>query len=159
MTKNTKTFYGKIILFRAECPECGHMAIVDSGKSTCCGAKIAKVAVDKVERVTRGSSERKQLPQSKKDWILKHQQNKCCYCDCDLEDTWYISRRMKFPRKVKTEFDHVMPHSYASNGDITNFVACCNICNTIKRDFMLDTVENIRSHIARRKPQLGYEML
>jgi 5-methylcytosine-specific restriction endonuclease McrA len=159
MHKNVKAHYGKVTLIRTECPECQEMSIVIDGKTVCCGVPPEVEKPHLHERMTRGRLLRSQLTPSQKADILEKQENRCIYCDCDLANTWYISDRMKLPRKATTQFDHIIPHSFAPIGDVSNFAAACNICNLIKHSRIFESIERIRMFVMARRRKLGYKFL
>ena len=159
LRKHVKAHYGKVTLIRTECAECLEVSIVIDGKTVCCGADPVSEKPNAHERMTRGSTRRFHLTQEQKAEILEAQERKCKYCDCDLDAAWYISKNMKFPKKVKIEFDHVIPHAYAPIHDVSNFVASCDVCNRFKYSHMFEDLERIKAHIRARKWKLGYKYM
>jgi 5-methylcytosine-specific restriction endonuclease McrA len=157
MSQVVKSYYGKVVMPRAKCSECHAMSFVEDGMSVCCGADVDTDVVGSKKQMTQGRPHRRHLPGRIKQTILEAQEGKCFYCQCDLSSTWYISPRMKTPRRVRTEFDHLLPFAFCNDQNTSNFVAACNVCNRIKYDRVFDSVEKLVSYIEFKRGRLGYQ--
>lgn len=157
--KTMKAVYGKVALTRAYCVKCQCYAFVLDGKLACCNTPITKPETDIVKKMLQGSLRRELLSPNEKRKLLEMQKHKCFYCDCDLNSSWYMGGRMKVPRKITIQYDHVVPWVFSNNDDLDNFVAACNVCNMIKKDRIFPTIDKLREWILWKREDMNYEIL
>lgn len=138
--------YGNNVMQRVYCSECKCWALVLDHRKQCCDgwynveSKITRVVVQpKHQRVL--------LPLYKKQAILNHQNNRCCYCGHQLG--YYYVRHGKVIKST-THFDHLIPFAYSQNNNKENFVASCNVCNSIKSSKMFDNIAELTQYIKSR---------
>jgi 5-methylcytosine-specific restriction endonuclease McrA len=152
-----KSIYGNTVLLKALCPICKEYNIVIDGVLTCCKTKLETKRVHSfTKRETNPRQQRKNLPVSEKQRILKEQNYSCIYCTEKFGS--YVARIDKVI-KVRAHFDHVIPYSFAQNNHKNNFVAACSICNGIKHDFVFETLEEARKYIMEIRDKKRYTSL
>lgn len=64
------------------------------------------------------------ISDSQKQLIYNHQNNKCFYCGCDMEQN--------------PNADHFIPYNYIFDSQIWNIVGACTSCNSKKSNFLVD---------------------
>ncbi len=136
--------YGNIAVHRKFCESCQSVTFVVQGKTVCCNR-------DTVVHPTRykreSEPEAKRRHPSVRDRLAKlaEQDNCCLYCTRPF-DSWIKNHKNKLVKLVPV-WDHFVPYSYSQNNHTGNFVAACQICNAIKRDYCFQTVEDARVYI------------
>ena len=151
--------YGHVILLRSKCPKCKSMAIILDEKYQCCDTLIGEFDKEKTKRMIEGKNKRNNLSIGEKKEILELQNNECAYCNCDLENSWYIKKNMEQPRPIKIHFDHVIPWSYSRETTKYGMVATCNICNLLKSNKMFDDELELINFIRENRIKKGIEVM
>lgn len=141
--KECVALYGNVAIMRAYCPECHGIALVVQGDMACCGGPPGGIP-DEFVRVSEPPLVRKLPPPSQRKHILAEQQGRCFWCDFPF-GSW---RRYKGKlRRLKIEWDHMLPWSHSRDNSVDNFVASCHLCNGIKSNLVFATVEEVRQHV------------
>lgn len=81
--------------------------------------------------------------------ILALQKNCCIYCNEKFKITKYI-RNGKI-KVLKLVWDHFIPFAYSANNYPHNFVAACNVCNSLKSSKMFETLDDAKQYILEKR--------
>jgi 5-methylcytosine-specific restriction endonuclease McrA len=157
--RNTKVhiaMYGKIPLNRAFCRTCRRFAFVLEGRIQCCNAQVEAGEASSVRRMSDVPSGRKIPRREDAKMILEEQEGRCLYCSRKFGS--YVKRRNRVIR-LKLNWDHVIPYVYSLDNRARNFVAACHICNSIKRDKIFQTVDEVKIYVQEKIKAKGYEDL
>jgi 5-methylcytosine-specific restriction endonuclease McrA len=155
MQKIIKSIYGNIALYKMFCLDCKDYAFIIDEKFTCCGKHIPKVEKEIIKREVEPINRRKnKFSLELKKIILEEQKYCCLYCERPLGS--YVKKHGKII-KLFTRFDHYIPFSYSQNNFKYNFVAACQICNSIKSDLYFPTLEEARVYILNKQKNTRYE--
>jgi hypothetical protein len=92
----------------------------------------------------KDSKTRRKCPTDRKRWLLNHQRFVCAYCAIPFGSVVLRRGRLSL---TSVHFDHFVPHAYLNNNPVGNWVAACNVCNSIKSSLMFDSVEQAAYHI------------
>ena len=128
---------------RVYCEECQGFSFVREGKSVCCGSGISTLFVKSVRMTSPGSKRKKAKKKDKKD-ILYVQNNRCLYCEMEFGSSYFYKGKRQNRR---VNWDHLVPFSYSQNNYSYNYVAACNLCNSIKSNLVFQTVDEARVYI------------
>jgi hypothetical protein len=135
--------YGGTAMPKAWCPECDVMAFVLDGALACCGKPSSDVP-ERLKVEVPGVGVRRRPSRGYRRQQLERQGNRCLYCDGEFGAcVFHRGNRVR----LRTEWDHFVPFSYAQANPDENFVAACHICNGIKSDLIFQTVDEARVHI------------
>jgi 5-methylcytosine-specific restriction endonuclease McrA len=99
-----------------------------------------------------GENKRRTPPLKKRREVIERQGNKCFYCGEPFGE-YYI--RNGVAKKLTIHFDHFVPFAFSGNNDNENFVASCNICNSIKSDKVFETEEDARCYVEHARKRKG----
>ena len=148
-----KAIYGKTALLRGKCPECKEEAFVIDNEYQCCGLTATIPSHIGIQKITQGKIRTKTRILSPKTRIkiLKEQSHRCFYCRCDLENSWYITRKAKRPKKIKIHFDHVVPWTYSEDDSVVNMVATCNLCNSYKGTRVFNSLKQLKEYLKKTR--------
>jgi len=144
--KTIISLYGKVALIKKFCEVCKVYAFVIDGVFRCCGKKDKVDYIEncnkKYKRESLGTGVRGYVRKQERDAILKYQNNKCVYCECDL-------------RKTSIHFDHFVPFSFTYTGHVDgDLVASCSDCNRIKNNNMFFTPLGAAAYVKKRSAAL-----
>ena len=150
-----KAQYGKVKLLRARCEECDQIALIIDGRFTCCDNKPPKFTEEIEKRMIPGVNKRERILDRTKKEILLKQDYKCIYCNCNLDNAWFISNKIDFPRKIRIHFDHFIPWNYTRSSYKDELFASCHICNGIKSNKHFKDIEEAKEYILDRRDTKG----
>lgn len=156
-----KSLYGSINLTGGYCKKCEGTSIIIDEKFLCCNSFIINENFkrEKTKRMVTGEAKRSYLSPKEKEEILELQENKCFYCECDLNNSWYISNRTKNPKPIKIHFDHIIPWTYSRETIKHGMVATCHICNLIKSSKHFGNEIEAREYIKNKKRNKGIQII
>ena len=154
--------YGSIAIERGICPGCEESALILQGKVACgCDlpADRTVAAAIQYERMIESGYKRVLPPKWVRDALLEDQQNRCFYCGSCFGDVAINEARRTGPKEkiLKVEWDHVEPFNWTGNNHHLNFVASCQVCNSIKRGLYFATKEDARAYVWRRRQKKGWQ--
>lgn len=161
MPQNTRTddsegylaVFGNIVIPRAFCSVCRRESLVQDGKMLCCG-KVAGNISDRFKvEVEKAFEKRRQLTKAKKKDILNEQNFSCFYCRRRFGS---LAKRGKKLIRLRINWDHIVPYSYSFNNSAENFVAACHICNSLKSDYVFNSLEEAQVFLELRRAEKGY---
>lgn len=144
--------FGRISIERGYCKYCKSEAFIKDGCLLCCGA-IAPKKPTKYKRVSDTSQRRKKPSPEAQQRILLEQLFKCFYCD---KPFGALQARGRESFLLEVTWDHRLPYVLFNNSDDDNFVAACQICNSLKRDIVFSTVEDARFYLAHQRLKKGF---
>lgn len=147
--------YGNNIIPRAYCPKCQLWSMIIDGMRQCCDEVFEDYGT-RIKVVVPARKKRLQLRRKQKNEILEIQHGRCFYCNNELG--YYYERNFKV-FKSTTHFDHILPFCYSYNNNQRNFVASCNLCNSIKGSKMFKNIKELRNHINERRIKKGIEII
>jgi 5-methylcytosine-specific restriction endonuclease McrA len=151
--KKHLAIYGSIKLQRMYCKKCKDMALVVDNKLLCCNSDVGNKLQKGIEIIVNGE-QRKRPGLAEQEKILKIQNNKCLYCNKPF-GTMYVREGKNYVRYTQIHYDHLIPYSYCKQNK-NNFVAACNICNSIKYNKMFNTVEEAFYYVEYNRKKKGY---
>lgn len=145
--------YGQVRLRREYCGQCDCLAFVVDGCFTCCGIAANGPDPIKERRISDCALGRRGPSNKWRQMILQKQEYRCFYCDGQ-----FGSRIWRWTRivRVKLVWDHVNPYVFSLDNRDQNFVAACQTCNGIKRDYVFDSYEAAKTFILARRKEKGY---
>lgn len=150
--ENYVAFYGNVKIEKAWCRDCDGYAFVVDELLVCCGVRVTGLPTY-TKREAEPDTRRQNLPDSVKRDKLDEQHHRCFYCDRSFG--LIVHRRGKSMR-LRVHYDHMVPYSYSYNSDGDNFVAACHVCNTLKHDFVFNTLEEAQLFLFNRWREKGY---
>jgi len=143
--KTSISLYGNVKMLRGRCPECGHVALVIKGHTACCGSRLEEVP-NQWQRMSQPMHYRRGPGREEAQRILAEQGNQCLYCDRMFGSFVHYKGRV---RKLRLNWDHMMPWSHTMNNHEENFAAACHLCNAIKSNLIFADVEEVRVYVWR----------
>lgn len=146
--KNSVALFGNVALKRAYCTACKTNSLIVASKYTCCGKHCGAKPTIK-QRISEPKWRRKKPSLAVQHKILELQNNRCIYCGSSFRITKYIKDDKI--RIMKLVWDHFIPYAYSANNYHHNFVAACNVCNSIKASKMFETLDEAREYIAEKR--------
>lgn len=87
----------------------------------------------------------------KRTQLLK-QGHRCFYCGTKFGE-WFM-RKTKLCR-ITPVWDHVLPFIYSFNNNSENFVAACQLCNSIKGPKVFDSITEAKEYVIKRRAEKG----
>ena len=142
-------YYGNVRMEKVFCNECNAYSFVLNGETICCDSPVEKVESRPFKVVIAPEVKRKTPSQYEKANILESQGGKCFYCDLPFGSVVWDNNKKK-ARILKINWDHFTPFAYSLNNKSSNFVASCNICNSLKSAKVFDTVEEAKLYMKKR---------
>jgi len=140
------SIYGSVSFGKRYCPKCKRHAFVIDGILQCCERRVSEIdrndVIVKVE--SPGGMKRRHLTMKKKIVILKSQRWKCIYCECELTED-------------SARFDHFVPFHFLQTNPVSNFVAACEICNTLKADMMFENINDASKYLKKKRNDKGIQ--
>lgn len=153
--------YGSTEIVKIRCFICDYRAFLVSGRKACCGAiptqdEMRQFISQRVILKKEGDTvfRRKPGPTRKKK-ILEEQDGRCFWCELTIGYTYAREGRVY---KTKLAWDHVLPYSFGANNHDENFVASCNLCNSIKSNLIFENKELLIKHLEMAKASKGIEI-
>jgi len=144
--------FGRIKLERGWCKYCESEAFIKDGCLTCCGA-IADAKPKVYKRESDTSQRRKKPSPEARERILGEQFYNCFYCGRPFGA---LQKRGKEEFILEITWDHRLPYVIFRDSDPDNFVAACQICNSLKHDIVFETVEDARFYLAHQRRKKGF---
>lgn len=144
--------YGNVSIQKALCDKCGSYAFILDGRLACCG-RVYTERPTIYKREIEPQSRRRRLPLAARREQIKKQEGCCLYCQRRFGS--YVFRGIK-TTILRVCWDHSIPFAYAYNNQASNFVASCQICNSIKHDKIFQTLEDARVNILASWAEKGY---
>ena len=158
METATKVLYGSKTMIRMYCSKCKTNAFVIDGILQCCDSEIEMPdTIEKEKRESTGEQYRSRIPAKIKKAILESQNNKCIYCNSDL-DGWVLNNKKNKYIKIRTHFDHFICWNYSRDNHQYNLVASCHICNGIKSDKCFYDIISTKDYINEKRRIKGYSV-
>lgn len=147
--------YGATQIKRGYCSECQGYAFIIDKTLQCCFAEEGKEKASNYHRVIQSEGIKRSPPKIIQEEILKRQNRKCIYCDIKFGEIYF---RKGKPNISRINYDHLVPFSYLNNNPYNNWVASCNVCNSIKGSKMFETIEEVKTYVnhTRRKKEIYY---
>lgn len=149
---STNVLFGAVSIPRGYCKQCDNQAFVIDGLIKCCDSTFT-INSTSVIRESEASSKRSRPSMELQRQILTGQNDRCFYCGRMFGATVY--RKHKETR-LKLNWDHLTPYSYQNDNTTRNFVAACNICNSLKSNLMFQTLEEAQNYITTSRERKGY---
>ena len=142
-----KVFYGKVIMFRTNCPKCEETLFQPNLDFKCgvCAHRF-QGEIESLRIEVTSASRRTPSPKLKKQ-ILDRQGYKCYWCDRKFETIYF---RYNSIRRLLPNWDHVIPYSYSYSNADENFVAACSICNSFKSSHIFENHERCKAYLKQR---------
>ena len=142
-----KVFYGKVIMYSANCPSCDETQFEPCLDFKCdiCLHEF-KGTIDSL-RIEVSSAKRKRPSPDLKKEILDQQEHKCYWCDRDFDIIYF---RYNSIQRLLPNWDHIIPHSYSFSNADDNFVASCSICNSFKHSKVFKNKKECKAYIKQR---------
>jgi len=142
--------YGAQRLVRALCPACGGTALVDENGTACCHAPVG--ALDGIRREAEAT--RARVGAAVRRQVL-HEQGHCClYCGRRFGARVRCHGRTI---RLRVEFDHMVPRTFAMDGAERNIAAACHVCNQLKGARCFASLEEARVLLHLAWGAHGYE--
>ena len=142
-----KVFYGKVIMFRTNCPKCKETLFEPKLHFKCdvCSLQFQGIVTSLRTEVDRP---RKKKPSPIiREQILDQQGFKCYWCYREF-DTIYL--RYNSISTLSINWDHVIPYAYSNSNADENFVAACSVCNSFKSSKIFDNDEQCKNYLKQR---------
>jgi hypothetical protein len=141
--------YGRVRVRRTYCLKCRRKTLVTKkGEKLCCGEPYEDHP-EEFKVVCGKGVWRNRKPSAKhvKEMLEKYNYS-CCYCGrrFGISMQMTVDGVVKF-RKIKLNWDHFLPFSYAYNHQDENFLPSCSICNYWKRNIIFQTVEEVQIYV------------
>ena len=145
--RTEKVHYGKVIMFRAICPNCDEILFGNDLHFKCDGCSVEfKGKIDSL-RIEVTSPTRKTPSKKIKKQILDHQDEKCFWCERDFGIIYFRYNSIK---KLLPNWDHLIPYSYSYSNADENFVASCSICNSFKSSKVFENINECKIYLNKR---------
>ena len=164
------SIYGNTAIEKGYCPDCGAESFIRDGQFLCCGGR-ANTNPTRYKRESEPDQHRVRLAAIVKARILEDQGHRCFYCDQPFGAVHH--RRAKVSRHrmrvvggselrgtkitLRVCFDHRLPYAYSQDNRESNFVAACQVCNTIKGALVFGNMDEARVYIADHRRAKGYD--
>ncbi len=142
-----KVHYGKVIIFRTNCPKCEETLFQPNLDFICdvCSHEF-KGSIDSL-RIEVSTPIRK-IPSPKlKKQILEQQDSECYWCDREFGSIYFRYNTIK---RLVPNWDHVIPYSYSYSNADGNFVAACGICNSFKSSHIFENEKQCKVYLEKR---------
>lgn len=143
-----RTYYGGMILLRADCPECEKRCLVNA-ESQCegCGSFLQGISLE-VERQSESPRWHRRKPTKKRQAaLLEAQESRCYWCGRMFGE---LVERDDVVKALRVEWDHFIPFSFTGSCDDLEFIAACFVCNGLKNDRYFDDENACRAYVRRR---------
>ena len=150
-------YYQDIVMVRAYCSTCKAAAFIIDGHYTCCGKKAPAIKDITGVLYSReaGDIKRIKCPKKIQNEILMEQNNKCKWCGYEFGEIISNKKNKEIKHLNKVHFDHKIPFIYIGN-PVSNWVAACDICNSIKSAHYFKTYEDAYQWIGNRRLEYGW---
>lgn len=138
--------FGSVKLIKLYCPKCDDYTLISQEKvstAKCdCGSEFQNKQIKKTFVIV--GEKRIHLTKKQKLQILERQNNKCFFCNIDLDDYIVING---FVRKIRTHYDHFMPYSITTDNSLENLNAACSRCNLMKNAKVFANIKEARKYL------------
>jgi hypothetical protein len=146
-------WFGDRLLCRVgSCPLCGQASFVEGFATTCCGAEVQFTGA-RARRESPGDGRRRSPNNKIRVQILGAQGRRCFYCGCEFGSV-YVRNGRELVRRLN--WDHFVPFAYLQSNPNTNWVASCNVCNSIKQGRIFYDRTEARNVISSEARTRGY---
>ena len=145
--------YGDVAIRRVYCYDCHCWTFIRKGVKVCCGM-YENESPSIYKRIVEPEYQRRLPSPAERKKILEWQANKCLYCGQEFGNTQH---RHGLPVKLKLVWDHKLPYAYSANNSVSNFAACCHVCNGIKSSLIFQTVIEASVYIESVRRTKGYD--
>lgn len=135
--------YGSVAIEKGYCRECRDYSFVVDGKLVCCDTPPSSPPRS-YHRVSTSGRIATRLTKAQREAKLKQQNYRCCYC---LRPFGNVVIRRTRQIVLKWEWDHFVPVAYARDNSTDNFVAACQVCNSLKSARCFDTWEEAHAYL------------
>jgi hypothetical protein len=152
--KNHIAIYGAVKIKRGHCKKCKDYAFIIDKTFTCCNSSVDG-KINKYKRMSDASGIRRKPNVKIQMNILNNQRNKCKYCDIEFGELYFKSNK---PFISRVHWDHLVPFSYLQENPYGNWIASCNICNSIKSNKVFETIQEVKDYVVyhRKKKEIFY---
>lgn len=144
--------YGNVAVKRGYCSNCSGYAFIVDGRFRCCGER-AEGQLKGAKRMMEAPNLRKSPSKAEQRAIIAAQNQRCFYCELLFGSTVYRKARA-FTLRIC--WDHVIPWVYGLDNRNQNFVAACQICNSLKSTVMFSSIEAARTFLNEKRKAKGY---
>ncbi len=151
--QNYFAVFGNTIIPKGFCVICHAESFIQDDKFLCCGSESGEIT-NKFKSVCEAEAKRQTPNHYKKKEILQNQSYRCLYCNKSFGG--FVKRGRKLI-KLRIQWDHFIPYSFGYNNHNENFVASCQICNSLKSDFVFGSVEEAQIYLQNKRIEKGYE--
>jgi len=154
-SKPIMALFGSVQIPMAYCPDCKSNVFIIKNKFACCDKDYPGMSKN-YKRMSEPEQKRKLPKLADRKRKLMEQDYKCFYC----ENTFgtFVTRNGR-PKKIKIEWDHMIPYSLTQNNNETNFVAACDICNRLKSSKVFQTVDEAKIYLKNKWETKNYEQI
>jgi hypothetical protein len=142
-------YYGNVKMDRLYCERCKAYTFIIDGESACCDEPAENLQSKPFKVIIPPRPKRMVPTQYEKEAILESQEGKCFYCELEFGQVVWDNRKKK-ARVLKINWDHFTPFAYSLNNNANNFVASCNICNSLKSSKVFETIDEARLYLRKR---------
>lgn len=153
MKKSFLTFYGNVTLERGICPVCKSTALIQNKKYACCDLPVESKPRG-FKRVSEPEQHRNIPSKVEREKMLAEQEHSCFYCGISFGS---VRHRKGKSVIIKLCWDHKLPYSFTQNNHSHNFVAACNVCNSIKSDKIFRDLQEAQIYIQSMRRQKGFD--
>lgn len=136
--------YGGVSLEKSYCLKCKGFFLVKKGILQCCDERVY-ARPEKWKRESLATGDRSKPSVSYQKDQLRLQENRCFYCER------VFGFKVAYRDKVvilRIHWDHFVPYAYLQSSPDRNFVAACQICNSIKSSKCFQTTEEARTYVS-----------
>ena len=102
----------------------------------------------------REVSARNPLTLSERKEKVKVQRERCIYCSHKFGSSVFDRHGNEIV--VRVRYDHFEPFRLRENNAKENIFAACQICNSMKSDFLFDTLHDVRKYVEQKWREAGY---
>lgn len=110
------------------------------------------------KQMAAAAPRRKRPSKPKQRELLDKQENRCLYCD---QEFYSARTQTQHGREVvvvlTVVWDHAEPYCFGHNNHAENFVAACQVCNSIKAGKVFENLDTAREYIRQRREAKGYD--
>lgn len=144
--------FGNIKLARIWCDDCKINSLVVKGFKQCCD-KPENSILENFKIECQPEDHRRYISKKVKEDILIKQNHRCFYCEKSFGGFVYKNGKAIH---LKIAWDHFCPFDYCRDNNPTNFVAACHICNSLKSNYIFQTVDEAKIKIGEKYKEKGY---
>lgn len=142
-----KVQYGKITMYRCQCPSCNEVLFQDNMVFDCDDCKLSFSGTLENLRIEVANLKRKYPSKKMKEHILSEQNYECYWCNREF---YLIYFRYNSIKSLLPNYDHILPYSYSYSNSDNNFVAACNVCNSFKSSHVFEDEFLCKEYLKRK---------